>query len=49
MKTEPGKQIAKERSEILRTFRKMWDDEVKVEDVGMAILSVAKAGSAADA
>ena len=41
MKTEPGKKMAKERTEILRTFRKWWDDEVKVADVGASILSSA--------
>jgi hypothetical protein len=33
--------MAKDRTEILRTFRKWWDEEVKVADVGAAILSSA--------
>ncbi|PQE33863.1 hypothetical protein CJF32_00010888 [Rutstroemia sp. NJR-2017a WRK4] len=41
MKTEPGRQMAKERIAILRTFRKWWDKEVKVADLGAAILSSA--------
>ncbi|TVY80666.1 Uncharacterized protein LSUE1_G004507, partial [Lachnellula suecica] len=39
MKTEPGMQMAKERTAILRTFRKWWDEEVKMADVGASILS----------
>ncbi|KAM3072594.1 hypothetical protein ACMFMG_009387 [Clarireedia jacksonii] len=41
MKTEPGMQMAKERIAILRTFRKWWDKEVKVADLGASILSSA--------
>ncbi|TVY49670.1 Uncharacterized protein LOCC1_G000259 [Lachnellula occidentalis] len=41
MKTEPGKQMAKQRMEILRTFRGWWDEEVKIAVVGASILSSA--------
>ncbi|TVY42600.1 Uncharacterized protein LSUB1_G000659 [Lachnellula subtilissima] len=41
MKTEPGKKMAKQRMEILRTFRGWWDDEVKVAVVGASVLSSA--------
>lgn len=41
MKTEPGKQMAKQRTEILRNFRKWWNEEVKIADVGALVLKSA--------
>jgi uncharacterized protein len=41
MKTEPGKQMAKQRTEILRNFRKWWNEEVKIEGVGASVLKSA--------
>lgn len=41
MKTEPGKRMAEQRVEILKMFRKWWDDEVEVAVVGASVLSSA--------
>ncbi|TVY85988.1 Uncharacterized protein LAWI1_G008748 [Lachnellula willkommii] len=41
MKTEPGKRMAEQRVEILKMFRKWWDDEVEVAGVGASVLSSA--------
>ena len=35
MKTRPGKRLARERTEGLKTFRGWWDEEVKVGDVNV--------------
>lgn len=41
MKTETGKRMAEQRVEILKMFRKWWDDEVEVAVVGASVLSSA--------
>jgi len=41
MKTGPGKQMAKQRTEILKTFQKWWYVEAKTASVGASVLKSA--------
>ncbi|KAH8684628.1 hypothetical protein BGZ60DRAFT_397977 [Tricladium varicosporioides] len=40
MKTRPGRRIAKERAEILRSFKREWLSEVASADVGSRVLGI---------
>ena len=41
MKTAPGKRMAREKTEKLRTFRMWWDEECCAEKLGALVLDAA--------
>ncbi|PVH87720.1 HD domain-containing protein [Cadophora sp. DSE1049] len=43
MKTEKGREMARERTEKMRMFREWWGEEMGIEEVGMKVLEQAKA------
>jgi len=39
MKTEPGRRMAKQRTEIMRNFKRIWEEELEMERLGEMVLA----------